>query len=184
MGNAKEAVLGDTEDRIVYLQKVAGQVLVPIGVAPLSDGPTLFAVPGSKWDWLVLRLEDDPLFKRGELAIPPRQRSVLCSLDKAGVTFDELLIAHEVPRGSLKSGSDLPKPDVEEVLLEVSAAPVRRLEGLVKAMALCTKAITALPLVVVAAVADAADPVLIGAITKGGMRNPGVLAAYFEVIRW
>jgi hypothetical protein len=184
MGNAKQALTVDMEARVSCLQKLAGRVLVPIGVAPLPDGPTLFAIPGSRWDWLILRLEDDPLFKRGELAIPPVQRSVLYSLDKAGVVFDELLIAHEVPRGSLKGGWDLPKPDVDEVLLEVSAAPVRRLEGWVKAMALCTNAIAALPLVVVAAVADAADPVLIGAITKGGMRNPGVLAAYFEVIRW
>ncbi len=72
-------------------------------MAELPVTPQVFPqVPGAPHDWLLLRLREDPAFLDGALAIPPAKRRVLRDLDRRGVKFDELFIAHEIT----KIGSD------------------------------------------------------------------------------
>src|SRR5690606_4246686 len=87
--------------RVAELQRDAGHLIAPIGVAAIPAKPAYFPRPEhEEWDWIVLDLEDDPVYQAGELAIPKAVRTHLAEIERAGAKFDRMLIAHEVPRGS------------------------------------------------------------------------------------
>ncbi len=68
-----------------------------IGAAPLVTRPRVYNPGRGRNIWTVTRLEDDPLIRKGIMAIPSVQLDNLKRIDDAGVEFTELLIAHELP---------------------------------------------------------------------------------------
>lgn len=174
--------------RVLHLADLAGDDLKPLGIAALPDRPVVMSSPTAKWDLVLLRLVDDPMFERGQLGIPRRQREHLRVLDKRGVSFDDLLIAHEVPKASLAAS-----PEIQSARAAVERESTRHADDLAatvggiskvgRGVAIGALTLTALPLALLAPF-TLADPILIGALTTDGSPTPGALAAYFEIIRW
>ena len=179
-------------DRIAALRSKASDELTPLGVVPFPDGPMHFpGAPTSSYDWVLTRLHDDPLFHRRELALPPAVKTKLVRLDRVGVHFDDLLIAHEVNRGSVTSSR--PKPaEISEAILKAPTEPSRAsriLDGTARGIALGAAGLAvaaASPFALVAAALAAAlpDPILIGVIAIGGVPRAGEPVAVFEIARW
>jgi hypothetical protein len=78
--------------------------LQPVGFSRIASTPQL--VTGETSDWLILPATADPLYQQGRLAAPPRVRAHIRELRDAGVFFDALTIAHEVPAGSVAQVKD------------------------------------------------------------------------------
>ena len=183
--------------RLGDLRDSAGDLIEPLGIAPLPDKPLLLTQPASTpFDWVVLRLATDPLFKRGELDIPRQQRRRLRELNGRGVVFDELLIAHEVPKKAIASPETLDDPiALDRVLrppgLEPDRASGRALRGFLDlavrgsvALAAGAAVVAVGGVAVASATLAAADPVLIGAVTADGGTAGGTPAALFVLARW
>ena len=182
---------GSAQARILELRGRAGELLTPLGVAEVPRTPQVFAQPpGTPYDWLVLRLGDDPAFMEGALAIPRAQRRALRELDRRGVVFDELLIAHEIPR-SASPGQRYPSAgQVRELLAPPGDAlrpgPAAPALPALKALSALADGLLAAGTAVrevAAPLFSAADPVLVGAIIASPRRDRPV-AAFFEVARW
>lgn len=80
-----------------------------VGAAPLNTTPRVYDPGRGQNIWTVTRLEDDPLIRKGEMAIPTGQLNNLKKIDDAGVEFTELLIAHELPAEAIptsRTGGD------------------------------------------------------------------------------
>jgi hypothetical protein len=172
------------DERVQELRRRSDEQIFPLGVAPIPPGPSLFEQPKSgAWDWLVLRLMEDPLYLQGELNIPQDVQRRLVALDKAGVEFDDLWIAHEVPKGS-QLGPAKSKDGLKQMLAPQRTSPqAQRLKGLFNVLAAGAVAAVTLPMFALASVANA-DPVLLGVLTSTGSTEPGTLAAYFFIARW
>jgi hypothetical protein len=159
-------------------------------VAPLPKEPVLIRqVHSAPFDWVLLRLEEDPRYRRKELNIPRSQRRRLARLDRLGVVFDELLIAHEVPKEVAAKTDSAGNVDVEAALPPLPPAPKSRsqsaLEMWFKTVGIGAGVVLAAPLALLAApLALFADPVLLGAVTSDGSRVPGTPAAFFMIARW
>lgn len=171
---------------IERLESLASEVIAPVGVARLPAAPTLLRQPSARpFDWLVLRVEDDPLYKSGQLAMPRTERQKLRWLARQGVTFDEFLVGHEVPReltakladGAAIRADDLIKPTPSRS----SETAVKVLEAGFRCGRIALGAALAVPATALAALAD---PVLLGAVTSDGSRLPGTPAALFLLARW
>ncbi|QCV96510.1 hypothetical protein [Acidipropionibacterium acidipropionici] len=157
------------------LRTLAGDDLQPLGIAPLIDAPVLYTGdPDGRWDWIFMPVEDDPLYQRGQLAIPARITRKLHRLHTTGITFDAYLIGHEVPKHSL---ADPDPKTLEHVLTRLPSAPHTTLEAL-------TSALAATPSLAGAALAAISDPILIGALTQDATRRPHVPAAHYLIARW
>lgn len=174
--------------RIAELRAKAGELVRPLGVAEPPSTPQVLPQPSdAPYDWLVLRLSEDPAYQAGELAIPSPQRRVLRELDRRGVVFDELFIAHEIakagPRGSRKLGAGEVSKLLSPPFADAPCAPA------LKALSALTEGFIAGGKILGAAsispllLAAVADPVLIGAIAASG-RSARPVAAFFEVVRW
>ena len=177
--------------KLEALRALAGDDVIPLGFAPVVTGALLVSSTSSEtWDWLVVPIEHDVLFKTKRLGIPESVRHKLTDLDSRGVWFDHFLVAHEVPQGSLEAS---PGPIEIEAVLDSLAKhaerrhvaslekTVRRLQGVVRATskgALVTVGASLTPLLLLAN----ADPVLIGGSEPE--RGSQKVAAYFEVARW
>lgn len=172
------------EVRIQDLHARSGTQLCPLGVAPLPKGPVMFTMaPPAEWDWAVLRLEEDPLYHRGELAMPREVRQKLARLDDAGVRFDDLLIAHEVPKADTLTTRGEEKP-IMELVLTSRPAPSRQVLALEKFFTAIVSGASKFATVSASALETFSDPVLIGVLTGEGTAQPGTLAVYFEIARW
>lgn len=195
--NLVQRPLDEVAARLEDIRDRAGDLLEPLGIASLPAQPLLLRQPRTAdFDWVVLPLLDDPLFKRGELDIPPQERRRLRLLEERGVEFDELLIAHEVPKRAIAAPEHLTDPVLlEKVLRPPGLKPDRRsgrvLRRFLEIGALGSGAavagaalITVGGVAVAAATLVAADPVLIGAITPDGTAAPGTPAALFVLARW
>ncbi len=175
-------------ERVTELERIAGGLVHPLGVAELPDKPVYLPRPEPEtWDWIVLRLRDDPVFAAGELGIPRGIRRHLADLERRGARFDELLIAHEVPRGSVLTAGGRPGWE-HDLLTKVSKARVARSADRIDA-ALGTVGSVLVGAVAVAARAASAladgigsDPVLIGAIRIDG--SPTGRHAWFVLAAW
>lgn len=161
--------------RCARLRRLASHNLQPLGVAPLIEAPVLYTGdPQGLWDWIFMPIEDDPLYQRGQLAIPTRIVRRLHRLHKAGITFDAYLIGHEIPKRSLMG---LGEKDLEHVLTRLPSKPHSTLESL-------TIVLTAAPGIAATALQAISDPVLIGALTQDATRHPHVPAAHYLIARW
>lgn len=68
------------------------------GVVPTR--PRLYRGTGMT-DWVLLRMEDDPLYRAGDFPIPRAVHRNLRRLRSGGVEMDDVLVAHEVPRSTV-----------------------------------------------------------------------------------
>lgn len=175
-------------NRVLELGRIAGRDLTVLGAATLPDGPVVLSAPTARWDLALMRLADDPMFERGQLDIPVRQRARLLELDKRGITFDELLIAHEVPKNVLSPTPG--KQAARDAVARQSAKYIDELGATIgtvaavgRAAAIGALVVAALPLAALTPLV-LADPILIGVLTEGHSRASGTLAVYFEIIRW
>lgn len=180
--------------RISALHARAGDQVQPMGAAPLPNGPQYFPQSaGTPWDWVVLRLVDDPRYVAGQLDMPRPVKKDLLHLADAGVEFDDLLIAHEVTKGAISS----PKPTLAEVSKAINATPPRRhavheqlhstLTAVLTGLKYGAGGLAAAPLAGLAPLGllgVLADPALIGVLTCDGTPTPGQDAAYFLIARW
>ena len=79
-----------------------------MGITPVFDDPRLYS--GRESDWVMMNLAEDPLFLDDGpgLVMPAPVIADINRVLEAGVDFDALFIAHEIPRGSLQSGEAVP----------------------------------------------------------------------------
>lgn len=163
--------------RVTDLEQIAGGLVTPLGIAEIPDKPVYLTRPETEaWDWVVLRLNDDPVFAAGELAIPRPIRARLRDLERRGAHFDELLIAHEVPRGTDAAADGKPGWELDAVA-KVSKARVERSVGRIdRVLGKVGDAATSL----VSGIG--ADPVLIGTIRIDD--SPTGRHAWFVLAAW
>lgn len=79
-----------------------------LGYAPLFSGTRVYR--GQGCDWAMMYLGDDPVygFHKNKLYAPPPVITDINNIVNAGVKFDAIFIAHEIPEGSIKSGAPVP----------------------------------------------------------------------------
>jgi len=96
----------------------SGGLVKCVGWAPAPTLPQILHVSGPN-AWAVMRLDDDPHVRNGQLAIPRRVRRHLERIDRAGVMFDDFCIAHEVPHEHAKKyvNADLKDQKTVETLI-------------------------------------------------------------------
>ncbi len=70
-----------------------------LGVLPLFD--EIRAYHGTRSEWVITPASLDPLVRSGGLPVPHEQLRWLEAVEAAGVTFDDIYLAHEVPSGTV-----------------------------------------------------------------------------------
>jgi len=92
---AIEAELHARANAIVGTAKAAGIHIEPVGIAPASDGLLLFR---EQRDWVLSPVAEDPV-STGGLMVPRQHLETLDRLDRLGIDFPLVHVAHEVPPG-------------------------------------------------------------------------------------
>lgn len=94
--------------RTEYLSDAFNLPIRCIGTGPVFAGTRLY--PGADSDWVLLNLTEDPLFySSGErLVMPGTVIEDLTEVLAAGIDFDAVFIAHELPKDNLKPGQPVP----------------------------------------------------------------------------
>jgi hypothetical protein len=79
-----------------------------LGYAPLFSGTRVYR--GQGCDWAMMYLGNDPVysFHKNKLYAPPPVITDITNIVNAGLKFDAIFIAHEIPQGSVKSGEKVP----------------------------------------------------------------------------
>ena len=161
--------------RTLYLAERNNLSLLFLGYAPIFSGTRVYR--GRDCDWAMMHLGDDPVYCfYGQRLYAPRP--VIEQMERivqAGIEFDTIFIAHEIPVGSVKPGEPVPleliipppHPQVRRRLSFLESTVMRWwgfvtkvLAGTAK-MAAITAIATATTAVGVAALV-AQDPVLFG----------------------
>jgi hypothetical protein len=161
--------------------------LAQMGFSRIADRPQV--VTGEETDWLILPADLDPLYLQRKLAATPAVRARVTELLNAGIQFDALAIAHEVPVGSYA------KVRTIEDLLKLIAPPTPRSLSILATITGCL-------LDGVGCVLDfifnrkifipdpfgilppSSDPVLFGAVVATPPAKVGDAALYFLIARW
>jgi len=109
--------------RLVEKAEGVGAPITYVGVGKVLERPRLY--PGTPTDWVLMRLEDDPLYQQGRFPIPREQRQHLSRLATGGVEMDELLVAHEVPEAAVcRAAPGLARTGPQEISTELLATLV------------------------------------------------------------
>ncbi len=98
-----------------------------LGYAPVFPAPHVY--PGLDCDWVVMSITIDPAFREWgrKFHFPALIKEQVERILQAGIEFDAIFIAHEIPQGLLESG----KPVARELVLPSPDPRVlRRLEFL------------------------------------------------------
>lgn len=79
-----------------------------LGYSPIFSETRIYQGPES--DWALMNLADDPLYySNGQrLIVPSVVAQDINSIVKAGIDFSTIYIAHEIPKGSIKQGEEIP----------------------------------------------------------------------------
>jgi hypothetical protein len=188
--------------------EASGVALRFLGYQPLFNGVRAYA--GVRNDWVLASAADDPLIRRGELAIPKAQLRLLRRLLDAGLDCQAVYLAHEIPKGRLALTScgsavahsiDAPMGElvVDSVPVPPRTATIARYLGntagafLVLLAAVrpigptagwSARTIAGAGLGTAAAAVRGLDPVVFGAWTAGARSDAGVPAAFFELVRF
>jgi hypothetical protein len=201
--------LRDESERVVAQAGRAGVELECLGVQPLFGETRLY--PGPERSWVLAPADDDPMVRRGELAIPGRELRALARLLEAGLDFPAVYVAHEVPtarlaraglpgRARVRPGGFAPldllasQRLVEPVPVPARTARAARRLGtgagaVLKVLGLGAPVAGAIAGATVSAGgaalrALALDPMVLGAWTLDRRTAPGSPAAWFVLATW
>jgi len=189
-----------------------GVTITFLGYQPLFSGVRVYA--GVHHDWVLASAADDPLIRRGELAIPKAELRILRRMLDAGLDCQAVYLAHEIPKGRLVLQGQahalvpgIPRsidPATGERVVDRVPVPPRtvaiarhvgntagafltvlaaaRMVG--RGTGRAVSAATAAGMSATAAAVQGLDPVVFGAWTAGHPPQPGVPAAFFELVRF
>jgi hypothetical protein len=202
--------LRDETQRVVALARRAGVELECLGSQPVFPETRLY--PGPETSWVLAPANDDPLVRRGEMAVPKPEFRALARLLEAGLDFPAVYVAHEVPtarlvRVGLPSDLRVLEPGsftaldvvasqrlVDPVPVPARTARAARHLGagagaLLKLFGVAVPAAGVLVGATASAGASAMralalDPMVLGAWTLDRRTDPGTLAAWFVLARW
>ena len=158
--------------RTLYLAEHHNLSLLFLGYAPVFSGIRVYR--GRGCDWAMMQLGDDPVysFHRQRLYAPKPVIEQMERLVQAGIEFDAIFIAHEIPLGSVKPGEPVPlelvipppHPEVRRRLSFLESTLIRWWEFVTKVLTGTAKvvAITAMSTGAGVAALAAQDPVLFG----------------------
>lgn len=176
----------------------AGSPITYLGFGTMPEQPRLY--PGTKTDWLLMQIDDDPLVQAGRFPIPREQRRHLVRLTRSGIEMDELLVAHEVPEAVTRKAaptlarigpSDVPvellpalveHPGATESTKRFTARAGKLAEGagkVAKGAAFAACAVAAAPIALAAMMP--VDPVIFGVRRVPGQRS---VVQIYELVRW
>lgn len=145
-----------------------------IGYAPTFKGTRIYE--GPTYDWIMMNLDEDPQYlKFGRKLVAPRVVvEQLTKMHRCGISVDHIYIAHEVPKGSVKPGQEVP---LEAILPPLPAEKVKRVSGYADNADRVWRILTA----GLVGIADAAlslaalplglDPVLFGVLTDPSTKS-------------
>jgi hypothetical protein len=161
--------------------------LVQMGFSRIADRPQVVA--GAETDWIVLPADLDPLYQQGKLPAPDAVRARVAALLNAGIQFDALAVAHEVPAGAfarVRTGAALqelllpPTPRSLSVLATITgclfAAAWSVGHFLSGRMVFSDESLSSL--------APSSDPMLFGAVVADPPARVGDAALYFLIAQW
>ena len=163
-----------------------------LGTMPLFAGHRVY--PGHRYDWVLINLAEDPLFQDPDgFPVPKRVLEELHRVQRSGVDFDALYVAHEAPWGTVREGAPL----TAGMLMPPPPRAVQRLSVRLGATGRALWALATLPVAASAVIgglvaagttavsAVGLDPVLLGVVV--GLDRPlvpGELAAWFYLGHW
>ena len=151
-------------------------------------------------DWIYHRFSDDPAYHdRDGLAIPKQSLQDLKRIRRAGLEFNEVIIAHELPAGTVSVNGEIPqhvlrrlltpgpsrvaqqrarqRGQLSELLVRLGTLPLLGLGAVVAGGAVAG----AVGLSLVAGL----DPILFGVVTAHeGPAQPNDLGAWFYLTHW
>lgn len=190
--------LTHTASQTTAMAEREGLAIRQMGYAPTFSGTRVYH--GASTDWVTLNIEEDPLYylNQRRLIVPRTVAHSLRRMDQAGIVFDAIFIAHEVPQGHLRTGQAIP---LEYIMPPSPAAQTARLQTLgklttgfwksigqliqgigVTALA-SSAAIVAAPIALAAA--SGMDPILFGLHIDPQIRvNHGHLASWHYITHW
>jgi hypothetical protein len=107
-----EAVPVLFEERNLLWEIASREVLIPAEKLNLDIQPlgfhkvfdNLLLIEKEKSDWVVMPLEQDPLFEK-KFPVPFEALKRLERISEGGIDFNLLYVAHEIKKGSIKEGS-------------------------------------------------------------------------------
>ena len=150
----------------------------------------LVSIDSSGVPWVIAPTERDPLgTTRGGTVIPRKQRRSLKRIDKLGVPFQRLAIAHELdPEGPVR----LLLPELNQGSRTCTDADARTLVGDVPAHPGVVKAVDALDVMVCGATTVVPaqvwdrllDPIIFGVIAPTPPPRHGRLCLWYPLVAW
>jgi hypothetical protein len=201
-----------TAREVLARADAAGVPIRFLGFQPLFRGVRAYA--GVQCDWVVAAAADDPLVRRGELAIPKVELRALRRMLDAGLDCQAIYLAHEIPKGRLSLPSHAHEavpavghwiaPGVGELVVDRVPEPRRtatiarhvgdaagtllallaRVRPIGHAARWTASEVAGAGLGSAAAALRGLDPVVFGAWTDSGRTEPGIPAAFFELVRF
>lgn len=97
-----------------------------VGYAPMFKGMRIYE--GPTHDWVMMNLDEDPQYlKFGKKLVAPRMVvDQLTKMRASGLSADHIYIAHEVQKGSIKRGQEVP---LEAILPPPPVEAAKRVSG-------------------------------------------------------
>jgi len=180
------SVLAKKHDYTLSCTMQTGLPIQFLGYAPAFDGAKVFRGQGT--DWAFMNISEDPIFTRSDKY--PMPRVVVQSIRRAvnaGMDFDAIFIAHEVPVGQIRSGTPIP---YELIMPPPPRRTLQRLHRLDKAISIfhaVALLVASAPVVVVsfAAAMTQLDPILFGLhIDRQNSVQGQPLAMWYYLTHW
>lgn len=159
-----------------------------VGYAPTFKGMRIYAGPAH--DWVMMNLDEDPQYlELGKKLVAPRVVvEQLTKMHSYGLRADHIYIAHEVPKGSIKQGQEVP---LEAILPPPPAEVAKRVSGYADKANRVWEILTA-GVVGIAGVAMSLatlplglDPVLFGVLTDPSTKiGSGEFGMWYYLTHW
>lgn len=159
-----------------------------VGYAPTFEGTRIYE--GPTHDWVMMNLDEDPQYlKLGKTQYAPsRVIAQLTKMRDCGFEADHIYIAHEVQKGSIKQGQEIP---LEAILPPPPARVARRVSGYADKADRVWKILTAGLVGLAGAAMSLAtlplglDPVLFGVLTDHSIKTKyGEFAMWYYLTHW
>ena len=159
-----------------------------LGRAPLFDGVKLIA--NTRPAWALYNLSQDPVYKQGRFPLPARDLRRLQRINKAGIHFEALAVAHELP-ATFRPGYDkldpclfIPAPPANATRLAAGLGTLA--DGMLSTcLAVMGKPLTFMAPAAAAVAAVLLDPILMGAVVPLGVDpQEGVPALWYLLAAW